>query len=183
MGNPIGKLILYTACAGVPPEYTLPVMLDLGNNNEEFLSDPLYPGIKERRAEGLEYDEFIDEFVEAITQVFPKIRIQWEDFNGNTAVRILEKFRDRICTFNGDIQGTAAIAIAGFIAISRLLHKPFSEQKSLLLGAGVAAFGIAEMIVQKLQKDGLSKSDALSRVHMFDINGLLVASRNDMAEF
>jgi malate dehydrogenase (oxaloacetate-decarboxylating)(NADP+) len=183
MGIPIGKLILYTSCAGVPPEHSLPIMLDVGTNNEEFLADPLYPGLRMHRAEGAIYDEFIEEFVEAITEVFPKICIQWEDFNGKIAVRILEKYRERICTFNDDIQGTAAIATAGFIAISRLLDKPFSDQKFLFLGAGAAAFGIADMIVQKLRKDGLSESEALSRIWMYDVTGLLVSSRTDLTDF
>lgn len=183
MGIPIGKLALYTACAGVPPEFTLPIVLDVGTNNEKFLNDPLYPGLKQRRAEGKLYDEFIMEFVAAITDVFPKICIQWEDITGREAIRILNKFRNEICTFNDDMQGTAAIATAGFIAISRLLEQPFTQQKFLFLGAGSAAFGIAEMLKIKFQKDGLSEADALNRIWMFDVNGLLVKSRTDLAEY
>jgi len=183
IGIPIGKLALYTSCAGVPPELTLPIVLDVGTNNEVFLKDPLYPGLKQKRCEGKEYDDFIDEFVTAMQDVFPKVCIQWEDFKGQTAVRILTAYRDKICTFNDDIQGTAAIATAGFIAISRLLNRPFREQKFLFLGAGAAAFGIADMLVQKLMKDGLSRQEALQNIHMFDVNGLIENTRTDLTDF
>jgi len=182
MGIPIGKLALYTACAGVPPEYTLPIALDVGTDNEKYLNDPLYMGIKQKRATGKAYDDFIAAFVKAITKIYPKLCIQWEDFAGVNAIRILDKYRDKVCTFNDDIQGTAAIAVAGFIAISRLQNKPFKEQKFLFLGAGAAAFGIADMLVKKFQKDGLSKEEAYNRCWMFDVNGLLVKSRTDLAE-
>jgi malate dehydrogenase (oxaloacetate-decarboxylating)(NADP+) len=182
IGIPIGKLALYTSCAGVPPELTLPIVLDAGTDNEKFLNDPLYPGIKQKRVTGKEYDDFIKAFVKAITKVYPRICIQWEDFAGVNAIRILDKYRDKVCTFNDDIQGTAAIAVAGFIAISRLLNKPFKEQRFLFLGAGAAAFGIADMLVKKFQKDGLSKEEAYNRCWMFDVNGLLVKSRTDLAE-
>lgn len=181
MGIPIGKLALYTACAGVPPEYTLPVMLDVGTNNEAFLQDPLYPGLKRKRIRGPEFDEFIDEFVAAVNEVFPKICIQWEDLPGVDAIRILNRYQDQVCTFNDDIQGTAAIATAGIITSSRFSGKPFIEQRILFMGAGAAAFGIAEMLVYKFMKDGLSKDEAYNRVWMFDINGLLVKSRTDLA--
>jgi malate dehydrogenase (oxaloacetate-decarboxylating)(NADP+) len=183
MGIPIGKLVLYTSCAGVPPEYTLPIVLDVGTNNETFLNDPLYSGLKQKRVEGKEYDDFIEEFVTALYEVFPKICLQWEDFNGKIAIRILNKYRNQVCTFNDDIQGTAAIATAGFISISRLLGRPFKENKFLFLGAGAAAFGIADMLVQKIQKDGLSREEALKHIWMFDVNGLLVKSRTDMADY
>lgn len=182
MGIPIGKLALYTACAGVPPEHTLPIILDAGTDNENFLNDPLYPGLKQKRITGKQYDDFIEAFVKAITKVYPKICIQWEDFAGVNAIRILEKYRERICTFNDDVQGTAAIAVAGFIAISRLLKKSFKDQKFLFLGAGAAAFGIADMLVKKFQKDGLSRDEALNNIWMFDVNGLLVKSRTDLAD-
>ncbi len=182
LGIPIGKLALYTGCAGVPPEYTLPIVLDAGTNNEAYLNDPLYPGLKNKRIEGQEYDDFIEAFVVAINEVFPKICIQWEDFKGVNAIRILSKFRDKVCTYNDDIQGTAAIATAGFISISRLMKRPFIEQKFLFLGAGAAAFGIADLLVQKFQKDGLSREKALEHIWMFDVKGLLVNSRNDLEE-
>jgi malate dehydrogenase (oxaloacetate-decarboxylating)(NADP+) len=183
IGIPIGKLVLYTSCAGVPPEHTLPIVLDTGTNNEAFLNDPLYPGLRQKRITGKEYDDFIEEFVTAITEVFPKICIQWEDFKGVDAIRILDKYKDKICTYNDDIQGTATIATAGFISISRLTGKPFTEQKFLFLGAGAAAFGIADMLVQKFQKDGLTREEALTHISMFDVNGLLVQSRNDLADY
>ena len=182
MGIPIGKLALYTACAGVPPELTLPIVLDAGTDNEMFLNDPLYPGIKQKRVTGKAYDDFVQSFVNAITKIYPRVCIQWEDFAGVNAIRILDKYRDKICTFNDDIQGTAAIAVAGFIAVSRLLDKPFKEQKFLFLGAGAAAFGIADMLVKKFQRDGLSEEEAYNRCWMFDVNGLLVKSRTDIAE-
>jgi malate dehydrogenase (oxaloacetate-decarboxylating)(NADP+) len=182
IGIPIGKLALYTSCAGVPPEYTLPIVLDAGTNNEKYLNDPLYPGLKQKRVTGKEYDDFIKAFVKAVAKIYPKVCIQWEDFAGVNAIRILDKYRDEVCTFNDDIQGTAAIAVAGFIAVSRLLNKPFKEQRFLFLGAGAAAFGIADMLVKKFQRDGLSKEEAYNRCWMFDVNGLLVKSRNDIAD-
>lgn len=181
MGIPLGKLILYTSCGGVPPEYTLPIVLDVGTNNEEFLQDPLYPGLRRKRTRGPEYDAFIAAFVEAMNEVFPKACIQWEDFTGVDAIRILETYRDKTCTFNDDIQGTAAIATAGFISISRLMKKSFKDQRFLFLGAGAAAFGIADMLAKKFQRDGLSPEEAYKQIWMFDVNGLLVKSRTDLA--
>ncbi len=183
LGIPIGKLALYTGCAGVPPQYTLPIVLDVGTNNEIFLNDPLYPGLRQKRITGQEYDDFIEAFVEAMNEVFPGICIQWEDFKGVDAIRILDKFREKVCTYNDDIQGTAAIATAGFISISRLMKRPFTEQKFLFLGAGAAAFGIADLLVQKFIKDGLSRDEALKQIWMFDVNGLLVQSRSDLADY
>jgi malate dehydrogenase (oxaloacetate-decarboxylating)(NADP+) len=181
IGISIGKLTLYTSCAGVPPEHTLPIVLDAGTDNDKLLNDPLYPGLRRPRVKGRAYDDFIDAFVKAVVRRFPKVCIQWEDFAGVNAIRILEKYRDRICTFNDDVQGTASVAVAGFIAVSRLLKRPFGEQRFLFLGAGAAAFGIADMIAQKFVKDGLSRKDALGRIWMFDVNGLLVTSRKDLA--
>lgn len=182
IGIPIGKLMLYTSCAGVPPECTLPIVLDVGTDNEKFLNDLLYPGLKQKRASGKEYDSFVRAFVKAITKVYPRVCIQWEDFAGVNAIRILNTYRDKICTFNDDIQGTAAIALAGFIAVSRLTNKPFKDHRFLFLGAGAAAFGIADLIVRKLQKDGMTRKEALERCWMFDVNGLLVKSRTDLAD-
>jgi malate dehydrogenase (oxaloacetate-decarboxylating)(NADP+) len=181
IGISIGKLTLYTSCGGVAPEYTLPIVLDAGTDNEKLLNDPLYPGLRRPRVKGKAYDDFVDAFVKAAVREFPKVCIQWEDFAGVNAIRILDRYRDRICTFNDDIQGTAGVAVAGFIAISRLMKRPFGEQRFLFLGAGAAAFGIADMIVQKFLKDGLSRKEALSRIAMFDVNGLLVKSRSDIA--
>ncbi|OOG75142.1 NAD-dependent malic enzyme [Flavobacterium sp. A45] len=182
LGIPIGKLVLYTSCGGVPPECTLPIVLDVGTNNEEFLNDPLYPGLKCKRIRGKEFDDFVAAFVEAMNEVFPKICIQWEDFPGVDAIKILNTYKEKVCTFNDDIQGTAAIATAGFISISRLMKKRFIDQHFLFLGAGAAAFGIADMLVKKFQRDGLTKEEALSQIWMFDVNGLLVKSRKDLVE-
>lgn len=183
IGIPVGKLALYTACAGVPPEYMLPIVLDVGTNNETYLKDPLYLGLRQKRVTGKAYDEFIEEFVEAVNEVFPKICIQWEDFNGEIAIKILNKYRNQVCTFNDDIQGTAGVATAGFISISRLMEKPFTDQKFLFLGAGAAAFGIADMLIQKFKRDGLSETEAFERIYMFDSHGLLVKSRKDLAQY
>ena len=182
MGISIGKLILYSSCGGVPPEHTLPIVLDVGTNNEEFLNDPLYPGLNRKRVRGKEFDDFVAAFVEAMYEVFPKICIQWEDFTGVDAIRILNTYRDKVCTFNDDIQGTAAIATAGFISISRLMKKSFVDQRFLFMGAGAAAFGIADMLLKKFIRDGLTREEALSQIWMFDVNGLLVKSRTDLAE-
>jgi len=182
MGISIGKLILYNSCGGVPPEHTLPIVLDVGTNNEEFLNDPLYPGLNRKRVRGKEFDDFVAAFVEPMYEVFPKICIQWEDFTGVDAIRILNTYRDKVCTFNDDIQGTAAIATAGFISISRLMKKSFVDQRFLFMGAGAAAFGIADMLLKKFIRDGLTREEALNQIWMFDINGLLVKSRTDLAE-
>lgn len=182
MGISIGKLILYSSCGGVPPQHTLPIVLDVGTNNEEFLNDPLYPGLNRKRVRGKEFDDFVAAFVEAMYEVFPKICIQWEDFTGVDAIRILNTYRDKVCTFNDDIQGTAAIATAGFISISRLMEKSFVDQRFLFMGAGAAAFGIADMLLKKFMRDGLTREEALNQIWMFDVNGLLVNSRTDLAE-
>lgn len=182
IGISIGKLILYTSCGGVPPEYTLPIVLDVGTNNEDFLKDPLYPGLKCKRIRGKEFDDFVAAFVAAVNEVFPKICIQWEDFPGVDAIRILNTFKNKVCTFNDDIQGTAAVATAGFISISRLTNTTFKDQRFLFLGAGAAAFGIADMLVNKFMKDGLTREEALSQIWLFDINGLIVKERTDLLE-
>lgn len=154
IGICIGKLILYSSCGGVPPEYTLPIVLDAGTNNEEFLEDPLYTGLRRKRIRGKEFNDFVAAFVEAMQEVFPKVCIQWEDFPGVDAIRILNTYQDKVCTFNDDIQGTAAIATAGFISISRLMKKSFKDQRFLFMGAGAAAFGIADMLIKKFVRDG-----------------------------
>ncbi|WP_192356050.1 NAD-dependent malic enzyme [Mesorhizobium mediterraneum] len=183
MGIPIGKLALYTACAGVPPQYCLPVTLDVGTNNHTLLEDPLYLGLRRERVRGAEYLAFIDEFVDAVQALYPKCCIQWEDFANFNAVPILARYRDKVCTFNDDIQGTAAVALAGIFAALRLTGKTLAEQRFLFLGAGSAATGIAELISLAMEREGIDLTAARGRNALFDIDGLLVTSRNDLADF
>ena len=183
MGIPVGKLSLYTACAGVPPGFTLPVMLDVGTNNQELLDDPLYLGLRQNRVRGDDYNAFIDEFVQAIQELFPKCCIQWEDFANFHAVPILERYRDKICTYNDDIQGTAAIALAGILAGLRISKQKLTDQRFLFLGGGSAATGIAELISEAMALEGITVEDGRSRNWLFDINGLMVSSRTDLASF
>jgi malate dehydrogenase (oxaloacetate-decarboxylating)(NADP+) len=183
MGIPIGKLSLYTACAGVPPQYCLPMVLDVGTNNQVLLDDPLYLGLRQPRVRGQEYLAFIDEFVAAVQQRYPKCCIQWEDFANFNAVPILARHRDKICTFNDDIQGTAGVALAGIFAALRLTGQKLSEQRFLFLGGGSAATGIAELISLAMAQEGTDLAAARRRNALFDVNGLLVSSRTDLADF
>jgi malate dehydrogenase (oxaloacetate-decarboxylating)(NADP+) len=183
MGIPIGKLALYTACAGVPPQYCLPVVLDVGTNNQQLLDDPLYLGLRQNRVRGEEYTAFVEEFVAAVQALYPKCCIQWEDFANLNAVPILARYRDKICTYNDDIQGTAGIALAGIFAALRITGQKITEQRLLFLGGGSAGTGIAELISQAMALDGMDIREARGRNALFDINGLLVASRTDLADF
>ena len=183
MGIPVGKLALYTACAGVPPHMTMPVTLDVGTNNHELLEDPLYLGLRQSRVRGAEYHAFIDEFVQAVQALFPKCCLQWEDFANFNAVPILERYRNAICTYNDDIQGTAAVALAGILAALRITKKTLTEQRFLFLGGGSAATGIAELISQAMTLEGLPIDQARARNWLYDINGLMLASRTDLAGF
>lgn len=183
MGIPIGKLCLYTSCAGVPPEFTLPITLDVGTNNAKFLNDPMYPGLKQKRIGGEEYDDFVFEFVHAMKDVFPKICIQWEDFRGDEAIEIMHKYDDTICSFNDDIEGTAAVATGGLLAACHYSEKSLSEQKFLFLGAGAAATGIANLLALKMQMTGSTKEEAFGKIFMFDIKGLLTTERKDLLDF
>jgi malate dehydrogenase (oxaloacetate-decarboxylating)(NADP+) len=183
MGIPLGKLALYTACAGVPPQYCLPVVLDVGTSNQTLLDDPLYLGLRQYRIGGAEYLAFIDEFVDAVQTLFPKCCIQWEDFANTNAVPILARYRDRICTFNDDIQGTAGVALAGILAALRLTRQKFTEQRFLFLGGGSAATGIAELISLAMAQEGIDLATARCRNALFDVNGLLVTERADLGEF
>ena len=182
-GIPIGKLALYTACGGVPPQSCLPVCLDVGTNNQQLLENPLYLGLRHERVRGADYHAFIDEVVEALQARFPRCCIQWEDFANINAVPILERFRDRVCTFNDDIQGTAAVALAGIFAALRITGGRLVDQRFLFLGAGSAATGIAELISHAMVREGLSIGEARARSALFDIGGLLVRSRDDLAAF
>jgi len=181
MGIPIGKLSLYTACAGLHPYYTLPIMLDVGTENEGFRADPLYTGINQRRVRGAEYDAFVDEFVQAVKGRFPKALIQWEDFGNQNAFRLLQTYRDKVCSFNDDIQGTAAVSIAGVIAGLRLTGQKLTDQRLLFLGAGEAGTGIGDLFVAAARLEGMSEADARAHCWFVDSQGLVCKSREKLA--
>ena len=182
-GIPIGKLQLYTACAGVPPQYLLPMYLDAGTNNEQYLQDPLYLGMRKTRPSTDELYSFVDEFVEAVQEVFPKCCIHFEDWTGVDAVHLLQRYRDKYCVYNDDIQGTAGITIAGMINASKLKGVELKDEKYLFLGAGSAAIGLADLLCSALVGQGMKLKDAQSRVYMFNRNGLLESNRKDLSDF
>ena len=183
MGIPIGKLQLYTACAGVPPQYLLPMYLDAGTNNEQYLHDPLYLGMRKTRPSTEELYSFVDEFVQAVQEVFPKCCIHFEDWTGVDAVHLLQRYRDKYCVYNDDVQGTAGIVLAGMINAAKIKGKKLSDEKYLFLGAGSAGIGLADLLCSAMTQEGLTLKQAQSRVYMFDINGLLEDTRTDLVDF
>src|SRR3989441_2793876 len=180
MGIPIGKLSLYTAAGGVPPRLTLPVLIDAGTNNEALLADPLYLGLRQPRAPDEQLDELVEEFVTAVQSEFPRCCIQFEDWAGADAIRLLERYRDRVCCFNDDVQGTAAVALAGILGALRITGTSLAMQRFLFLGAGSAAVGTADLLAQAMRDEGLPESEVRSRVALFDRKGLVTADRGTL---
>jgi malate dehydrogenase (oxaloacetate-decarboxylating)(NADP+) len=182
MGIPIGKLALYTACAGVPPEMCLPVTLDVGTDVESVRNDAMYLGERRARLIGEPYDAFLEEFVAATQAVFPGAVVQFEDFNNACAFRLLRRYRDRLCCFNDDIQGTGAMGLAGLYSAGRITGRQLSAQRILFVGAGEACLGIGAIVIAAMQREGLSEADAKARCLFIDSRGTIVTSRTDLAE-
>jgi malate dehydrogenase (oxaloacetate-decarboxylating)(NADP+) len=181
MGIPIGKLQLYTACAAVPPDGMLPILLDIGTTNAQLRADPLYLGLRQLPPADAELDALTDEFVNAVQEVFPECCIHFEDWKGTDAIRMLKRYRDKVLCYNDDIQGTASVALAGLTTALQIVNQPLIEQRILFLGAGSAGLGIANLIVSAMQREGLSQEAARSRISMFDIDGLLESSRPNLS--
>ena len=180
MGIPVGKLSLYTACAGIHPTHCLPVTIDVGTNNQELLNDPFYIGLRQPRVGGQAYDDLVEEFYEAVEQLFPGAVIQLEDFATRHAFELLERYRDRACTFDDDIQGTAAVAVAGICSSLRITGGKLTDGRFLFLGAGEAGIGIGHLLVAALKAEGMSEAEATERCWFMDSKGLCVQSRTDL---
>jgi malate dehydrogenase (oxaloacetate-decarboxylating) len=174
MGIPIGKMALYTALGGIPPEHCLPVLLDVGTDNETLLNDPIYIGWQHKRIRGKEYDDFVEAFVTAVRQRWPQILLQWEDFAGSNAARLLAKYRDRLCTFNDDIQGTAAVTTATLLAAVSATGTPLGDQTIAMFGVGSAGTGIIDLLIRAMKEGGLTEQQARGRIYAFNRYGLLV---------
>ncbi|MDT8311928.1 MAG: NAD-dependent malic enzyme [Methylophaga sp.] len=183
MGIPIGKLSLYTVCGGISPAYTLPIMIDVGTNNEKLLNDPHYIGWKNPRISGTEYDEFIALFIKALQKRWPDALLQFEDFEQNKALPLLQRYRDQMCCFNDDIQGTAAVAVGTLLSACRQKNQSLSEQTIVFAGAGSAGCGIAEQIIRQMQVDGLSEAATRAQIFMIDRQGLLSQDMAELADF
>ena len=183
MGIPIGKLSLYTACAGLHPSTTLPIILDVGTDNGEHLNDPLYIGWQNERVRGKDYDEFIETFVSAVSERWPHVLLHWEDFAIGNANRLLTKYRDRLCTFNDDIQGTAAIAVGTLLSAINVTGTPLTEQRIAVLGAGSAGTGICSLLLRAMTEAGLTEAQARSRFYLVDRDGLLIEGMNGLQPF
>lgn len=183
MGIPVGKLSLYTLCAGLTPARTLPISLDVGTDNQDLLADPLYLGWRHERIRGQEYDDFIEAFVQAVMATFPNVLLQWEDFSKNNATRLLERYRDQLCTFNDDIQGTGAVTLAGFLAAMDVIGSKLSKQQIVMLGAGSSATGISDQIVSAMMSEGLSREEARSAIWLVDSHGLVHSGRVGLESF
>lgn len=182
MGIPVGKLALYTLCAGIHPTSTLPITLDVGTNNTELLNDPLYLGLQQNRVRGADYDAFIEQFVQAVKKIFPHVLLQWEDFAKQNARPILNRYRDTLCTFNDDIQGTGAVTLAGLLAAVKAIGSKIGQQRVIILGAGSAATGIAEQIVAAMISEGLSQEHARALIWLVDSHGLVHTGRGPIEE-
>jgi malate dehydrogenase (oxaloacetate-decarboxylating) len=183
MGISIGKLSLYTACGGISPAYALPVMLDVGTNNEKLLNDPMYMGLRQKRVNQAEYDEFVDLFIQAVKRRWPEAIIQFEDFAQPNAMPLLQRYRDKICCFNDDIQGTAAVTVGTLLAGCRSKNAKLSEQKVVFVGAGSAGCGIAEQVISQMVAEGISEAQARSQIYMIDRFGLLTDTTPGLRDF
>ena len=183
MDIPIGKLSVYTLCAGIHPQRTLPILLDVGTDNTQLLNDPLYLGWRHHRVRGQQYDDFIEAFVEAVERKFPSVLLQWEDFAKHNASRVLQRYRDRLRTFNDDIQGTGAVTLAGLLAATRISGSRLCDQRVVILGAGSSGTGISEQIVAGMKREGLSQDKARSRIWLVDSHGLVHDGRDNLEPF